>query len=142
MRVVTAPITFMYGTGDDAVELTVDVPAWQCDVCGGLLTREGSEAAQHEAICKHLGRITPAEIVSLRTRLNLTQTEFAERLGVSRPSIARWETGTQIQSAFHDRALRDALRWDEVAKIHKVFRTDVSDRRPAASKFILRRLAA
>lgn len=37
--------------------------------------------------------MTPAEIVSLRQALNLSQVELAARLGVSPASVHRWETG-------------------------------------------------
>ena len=93
MRRITAPVAFTYGTDERAVELTADVPAWECGDCDELITAEGAEVLQHEAVCHFLGRLTPSEIVALRKRLELTQSEFAARLGVSRPSIARWETG-------------------------------------------------
>lgn len=41
----------------------------------------------------------PAEHVQpLRNVLGLTQTEFAEKLGVSQPLVARWESGDRLPS--------------------------------------------
>ena len=37
--------------------------------------------------------MTPAEIKALRLSLNLSQEQFARKLGVSHPSINRWEHG-------------------------------------------------
>lgn len=37
--------------------------------------------------------MTPAEIKALRQRLGLTQEEFARKLGVSFPTVNRWERG-------------------------------------------------
>lgn len=36
--------------------------------------------------------ITGDEIRGIRARLGLTQTEFAERVGVTRDAVAQWET--------------------------------------------------
>jgi len=37
--------------------------------------------------------ITPDEIRGIRKRAELTQTELAERLGVTRDAVASWEIG-------------------------------------------------
>jgi DNA-binding transcriptional regulator YiaG len=37
--------------------------------------------------------ITPADIISLRARLNWSQEHLAQQLGTSRATISRWETG-------------------------------------------------
>jgi DNA-binding transcriptional regulator YiaG len=44
--------------------------------------------------------MSPAEVVRVRGKvLRETQAQFAARLGVSRVTVARWETGTQSVSA-------------------------------------------
>lgn len=40
------------------------------------------------------GAFPPAALRELRQSLGLTQTQLAEALGISRPSIARYEAGT------------------------------------------------
>lgn len=37
--------------------------------------------------------MTPAELKRLRARLGLTQAQLAERLGVDRNTVTRWEMG-------------------------------------------------
>jgi transcriptional regulator with XRE-family HTH domain len=39
--------------------------------------------------------LTPAELKRLRLRLDLTQTELADQLGVARNTVTRWETGAR-----------------------------------------------
>jgi DNA-binding transcriptional regulator YiaG len=38
--------------------------------------------------------ITPAEVRKLKESLELTQEEFAKRIGAARETIVRWELGT------------------------------------------------
>lgn len=40
----------------------------------------------------------PAQIVALRERLGYSQSQFADLLIVSRPTVARWENGTTAPS--------------------------------------------
>lgn len=51
------------------------------------------------------------DVLALRTRLGITQSELADRLGVSSKSVGNWERGLPIRAAsIHAmRAMRDAL---------------------------------
>lgn len=140
-RLSTVGMSFKYGVGASSVELTADVPVWECETCGEAYTAEGAEAAQHDRICEHLGRLKPSQIVAMRNKLGLTQSEFADHLGISRPSVARWETGAQVQSGFYDKALREELAKLDMQEHRHVFRTDVTDRAAAALSFDLRLMA-
>lgn len=51
---------------------------------------------------------TPSEIAALRTALGLTQDALAERLGVNRSNVSRWETGA-TQPRGSARKLLDVL---------------------------------
>lgn len=132
-RLVTERIEFEYGERGAGVMLHADIPMWVCDACGEQYSAEGAEAAEREAICRHLGRLTPREIVEIRMRAKLTQDGFARRLGVGRVTLARWETGQQLQSAVYDKLVRDLANDLEVAaEVSRYqFRTDVSGRRSA-----------
>ena len=50
------------------------------------LTRADSHATLRSMTCK--------QIRAIRDRLGLTQTELAERVGVARNTVTRWESGT------------------------------------------------
>ena len=39
--------------------------------------------------------MTPKQIIALRNKLGLTQSELARRLGVNRAAVCQWEHGTQ-----------------------------------------------
>lgn len=141
-RLVRERVPFLYGDEGNAVTLYADMPVWSCDACGERYTAEGAEEAERDAICTHLGRLTPAEILSARQRAGLTQSELAEALGVGRVSVARWETGQQLQSGIYDSIVRAWIQSREVLyQSHlfgdPVFRTDVRSRRVAAEAFML-----
>jgi transcriptional regulator with XRE-family HTH domain len=54
--------------------------------------------------------MTQQELVAFRERLGLTQQELADRLGVDRVTIARWETGARAIPAFLGLALETVER--------------------------------
>ena len=43
--------------------------------------------------CRYSSGVTGAEVRRIRARLTLTQAALARALGVSRVTVARWETG-------------------------------------------------
>lgn len=97
---------FAYNEGGDEVLLTAQIPVIQCGVCGEAYTGADAEEIQHEAVCRYLGRLTPAEIRELRRRHGYTQAKLAERSGIGIASIKRWEAGSLIQNASLDARLR------------------------------------
>ncbi len=96
---------FMYGEDPEAVELTARVPVRTCDDCGFQFLNEAGEVAKHEAVCRHLGVMTPTEIISIRKRYGLNRTEFARLTKIGEASLGRWENATLIQSAAYDNFL-------------------------------------
>lgn len=103
VRLVTLPGS---RNGED-FEVTVD--GIHCDNCGyktvlnsqsGVFTRAVSDAYR----IAH-GLLTGHEMLELRTRLGLSQVEFAEYLGVGSASVKRWESG-QIQDKAMDNLIR------------------------------------
>lgn len=140
-RLTTELVAFDYGAGQDAVTLQTSMPMWTCDTCGERYTADGAEEAEYDAIAAHLGRLLPDEIIAFRRRAGLTQAELALKIEASRPSIARWETRTQLQSKMYDKTLREFMdKWRAAstkALNPPMFRTDVDHRRPAAEVFSL-----
>ncbi|TIO38194.1 MAG: YgiT-type zinc finger protein, partial [Mesorhizobium sp.] len=96
---------FPYGSGDDAVILTANVPVWSCIKCGESFTGGEAEDLRHEAVCLHLGRLAPKEVWAIRDSYGLTQEQFAELTGFGVASIKRWESAHQIQNLSADRYL-------------------------------------
>ena len=45
---------FIYGVGDDGVELVVDIPVRTCSSCGPY-TDDQAEDIRHDEVCRHLG---------------------------------------------------------------------------------------
>jgi putative zinc finger/helix-turn-helix YgiT family protein len=88
---------FVYGSGGDQVLLSAVVPVYECAECGEMYTGQEAEELRHEAVCRHLGRLTPREIKTIRESYHLTQEKFADVSGFGVASIKRWELGNQIQ---------------------------------------------
>jgi putative zinc finger/helix-turn-helix YgiT family protein len=75
----------------------VHVPAHVCTACGAVIV-DGAvlERAMQEltvVLIESDGALLPAEVRFLRNALDLTQELLAERLGVHRTTVARWEIG-------------------------------------------------
>ena len=69
-------------------------------------TRSDAEDIRHEAVCRHLRRLSPAQVLAAREQSGLSQAEFSRITGFGSASLSRWETGAQIQNVACDRLLR------------------------------------
>lgn len=131
---------FNYGSGESAVTLVAQMPVWSCDACGIEYVDAEGEAAQHAAVCKHLGRLQPSEVRAIRDSAGLSQRGFANELRVGMASVKRWETGLVIQNAAADAGMRAFHR--RTVRVHLPeprFRTPLSaEKRSAAPLFKLR----
>ena len=96
---------FAYGTGEDSVQLRATVPMRTCRECGFQFTDHHAEDARHDAVCRHLGVMTPREVEAVRTRLGMTRAAFAEITRLGEASLARWEKGLLIQNPANDQLL-------------------------------------
>lgn len=140
--------TFQYGDGQDASLLTVTVPVWSCPECGLEYTDEAAEAIRHEAVCQHLGRLSPREIVAIRKSHGYTQEQFANITSIGIASLKRWETANQIQNASMDKLIRLLSKRENLEMVmggaigqqfSPVFRTRISDsKKKEAGDFRLR----
>ena len=97
---------FIYGAGEAAVELSANVRVHTCSNCGDSYTEYDAEVAYHEAVCRHLGILTPAEIREMREGYDLTRAEFAQLTGFGKATVGRWERGEVTQNRSADRYLR------------------------------------
>ncbi len=96
---------FTYGAGDNAAQLSVTVPVHHCANCGLSYTGDDAEMLRHEAVCAHLGVLSPREIRAIRERYGLSQAEFAEITKIGKASLSRWEGALLIQNQANDNLL-------------------------------------
>ena len=97
---------FVYGSGDSAVELIVDLPVRHCIDCDIHYVDAEAEDIKHEAVCRHLGVLAPAAIVNIRKMHGLSRAAFAKITGLGEASLGRWEKGINIQNLANDRYIR------------------------------------
>ena len=97
---------FRYGTGESAADLTVDLPVRRCATCGFEFLDGESERIKLEAICEHLGVLSPAGIRRIRESYGMTQAEFAQVTGLGTASLVRWENGSMNHTRAYDRYIR------------------------------------
>jgi transcriptional regulator with XRE-family HTH domain len=97
---------FIYGT--QRAELVAWVPAWTCvsTSCGLTVTGQDAEVLRHEAVCKHLRRLTPREIKSIRTERGLSLEQMADLAHTMAEHLRRVEEGIVLQDGVLDRDLR------------------------------------
>lgn len=98
--------TFRYGVGEAGVDLTVDLPVRRCRKCGFEFLDRESERIKLEAVCEHLGVLSPSGIRRIRERYGMTQSEFAEVTGLGTATLVRWEKGSMNHTRAYDRYMR------------------------------------
>ena len=98
-----------------------------------MATRQARDVAHQRAERK--GLLSPDEIIALRKSLGLTQKDFERVIGVSSPTVCRWERGAVQQSQVADHMMR-ALRYSpdlasrliERAEVHRMATTTIKRR--------------
>ena len=98
--------TFQYGSGESAAAIDVELPVRRCDQCDFDYLDDEGERLKHEAVCRHLGVLTPQEILRIREQHGLSRGAFAKLTGIGEASLGRWENGIKIQTPGYDRYLR------------------------------------
>ncbi|MGM0574104.1 MAG: type II TA system antitoxin MqsA family protein [Myxococcota bacterium] len=96
--------------GLESVRL-VGVPMLVCRHCGEIAQKRVPDMRELQkvvtnALVRKRGRLTAAEFRWLRKRLRLKGAELARLMGVTPPTVSRWETGATPISSFGDRLLR------------------------------------
>jgi DNA-binding transcriptional regulator YiaG len=98
-------ISFPYGAEPKTVFLKATVPVFRCSSCAMEFLGEEAEELQHEAICAHLGVMTPKEIAHLVHSYGMDRESFAELSKIGIATLGRWERGEYIQLAANDQYL-------------------------------------
>ena len=97
---------FDYGSGESAVKLHVDLPVRRCASCDFEFLDHEGHWLRHEAVCRHLGVLSPVEVRGIRKRHGMNRSEFAQVTGLGEATLNRWENGTLVQNRANDRYLR------------------------------------
>jgi DNA-binding transcriptional regulator YiaG len=111
--------TFPYGTGDTVVDLTAEMPVYTCLSCGHQFAGPEAEDARHEAVCRHLGVLTPREIVAIREHGGLKRAQFVELTRIGVASLKRWEAGILVQNAANDQLIFLTAFPDNVTRLRE-----------------------
>jgi len=88
---------------------TIRVPQLEipiCQACGAKVYTEQVDSQINAALRSQLQLLTPEEIRLALNRLEMTQKEVAERLGIAEATLSRWLNETQIQSRAMDNLMR------------------------------------
>lgn len=107
MRFTSEPMKEIY-RGE---EFTIaGIERWTCDKCGNDVMRAdeadrlGRELIDAYAVRK--GLLTPREIRELRESLGMSQKDFENLIGVSSPTVSKWETGAVQQTKPADNLMK------------------------------------
>ena len=111
---------FNYGSGETAVKLHVELPVRRCTACDFQFLDHEAERIKHDAVCRHLGVLTPGEVRRIREGHGLSRAAFAQLTGLGEATLNRWENGTVIQNPANDRYLRllgTPTGWSRLARL-------------------------
>lgn len=82
----------------------------RCDACGRETVAIPRVAQLHRIVAHQIvsqrRMLAPIEIRFLRKHVGLSATDFAQRMGVTRETVSRWETGSTPMGPAADRLLR------------------------------------
>ena len=112
--------TFNYGSGDSAVVLHVDLPVRHCSACDFEFLDHEGERLRHEAVCRHLGVLSPAEVRAIRKQHGMTRSAFAQATGLGEATLNHWENGVVVQNLANDRYLRLLAKPDIMSRLHEL----------------------
>ena len=105
-----------------------DAESYICDACGEeFFTNEQSKELSRRVKAsarEQLGVLSPERIVALRRRLNLSQEELEDLLGLGEKVITRWENGRVIQGKATDYLLRLMERMPSIVQALREIRIE------------------
>ena len=105
----------------------------KCRACGEVVFSNSADDQIVQALRAHLNLLTPQQIRERRKALGLKAKELAERLGVAKETLSRWETGMMIQSRAMDNLLRGYFAVPELRAVLGGQDQDVTSGTPRAS---------
>ena len=109
--------TFRYGSGKSAVDLSVNLPLRRCGSCEFEFIDDEAERLKHDAVCEHLGVLSPSAIRQIRKSYGMTRAAFAEVTGLGEATLNRWENGIMVQTLANDRYVRLLARPEIMSRL-------------------------
>jgi DNA-binding transcriptional regulator YiaG len=86
----------------------------RCQECGTLYLDNHAEEQVSRAFRAQIHLLLPEQIRANRQALGLSESQLADRLGLSAEQLTNWEEGLQFQSRAHDNLLRTFFALPEV----------------------------
>ncbi len=90
----------------DTVMLEATVPVMVCTGCGSEFTDSRAEVLRTEAVCRHTGTMSPAQIRQFRASLGMTIEEFAAFSKIRTTLLLQWEDGIRLPDLAMDMYLK------------------------------------
>jgi putative zinc finger/helix-turn-helix YgiT family protein len=106
---------------------------FRCERCGAIVLDDEADQRISEALRTAAGLLSPQEIQRGREKLGLTQKKLAHHLQVDEATLARWETGGQLQPHSLDRLLRMYFEVPEARRFLAEAAGSFGDLAPSAS---------
>ena len=97
---------FIYGPTESGAELSATVKVYKCEICDFEYLDGSGMMAEHAAICRHLGVLSPDEIRKIRGKYGMTRAKFAQITALDEALVNKLEKGSIFQTLANDRYLR------------------------------------
>ena len=96
------------------------LPVHVCPSCGFECLDHEGQTLQHEAVCAHLGRLSPNDVRGIRKKYGMSRDAFSKVTGLGEATLNRWENGNLIQSPANDRYLRLLYVPDNLRRLQRL----------------------
>jgi DNA-binding transcriptional regulator YiaG len=93
----------------------LDIPV--CQACGEKVFTEKVDDQINAALRSYLHLLKPEDMRTALGRVQMTQKEAADRLGIAEATLSRWLNETQIQSRAMDNLLRVFFAFPDVRAV-------------------------
>lgn len=102
-------------------QITVEgITRFECPYCGEYVISADQwkklDNILYDDYRKRLGLLSPHEIKAIRKKYRWTQVEFEKILGVSSPTVSRWESNRIIQTKVADNLMRALMQNESFAE--------------------------
>ena len=97
--------------------VVTDLPIDKCEHCGEQWFTSVTDKSLQDALRTHLCLLHPNEVRQKLRDLSLSQTAFANRIGVAPETVSRWMNGRAVQNRAMDNLMRLFLGMNAVRSV-------------------------